>query len=209
MGSVFKQFVLEESDYQDAYIQNKQYGWNARDNYVYTTEIKAPKTISAGKEVTQRTNFKVVEVFKNADITFQAGESISLKPGFQVKAGGTFHAVIKKPKCNNALAIIIHPPKNTISDQEESDNELTSMIEKPESIQLYPNPANGEISIKLPQNVDVTVDKGTYFIYDLQGQLHDKGELEQTPISLVIKEGIYLVKVKHNNYEYTEKLIVR
>lgn len=209
MGDIFKIFILEEADYQSAYVQNKQYGWNARDNYVYTAEIKVPKTICAGQEVTQKTDFKVVEILKNADITFQAGEFISLMPGFQVKAGGVFHAIIRKTKCNNALAIKAIPSVNTVPALEEDNNEFTQMIEKPENIKVYPNPATGEISIQLPDHIDTSIEKGTFSIYDLQGKLHESGELENRSIPLSIKEGVYLIKVKHNNYEYTEKLIVR
>ena len=210
MGYVFKKFVMEEADYWDAYIQNKQFGWNARDNYAYKTEVKVPNTITAGKEVTQRTDFKVVEVLKNANVTFQAGESVSLKPGFQVKPGGIFHALIKNedPECNIPRMMAI-PVINNTKIQESSENEFVKTIEKPESITVFPNPATGEINIQLPKNADVSIEKGVYLIYDLQGQLHGTGELDQTPIQLAIKEGIYLVKVRHNNYEYTEKLIVR
>jgi hypothetical protein len=210
MGDIFKKFVLEEADYQQAFIQNKQYGWNARNNYIYITEIKAPKTISAGKEVTQRTDFKVVEVLKNANVTFQAGESISLKSGFQVLAGGVFHAVIQRFNCNSLKMMTITTNHSSIQEAGDSKAEVElQAFEKSENIMVYPNPATGEITIQLPKNIDISVEKGTYFIYDLQGQLHRTGTLEQTPIQLSIKEGIYLVKVKHNQNEYTEKLIVR
>src|SRR5690554_7582111 len=87
-------FILGEANTYHAYIQNRSYGWNAHPNAIYKADIVSKHKIFIGKNVTQRTNFKPVEIEENAEVRFIACEQVYFGDGFHAKSGSTFHAKI-------------------------------------------------------------------------------------------------------------------
>ncbi len=75
-----------------------------------------------------------------------------------------------------------------------------------ETIQIYPNPTNGEINIK-HHLIDAN-----YEIMTLQGAMVGKGEFsrnhEKLDVSFFAK-GVYLFNVKTNNQTHTSKIIIK
>jgi len=72
-------------------IQNKKYGYNANPNYEYKADVFSPHIIVIGNSVTQRTDFKGVEVHQNANLHCKAAEVVHIYKGF--------HAEIKPYSC--------------------------------------------------------------------------------------------------------------
>ena len=85
-------------------IQNKKYGFNANpfrllSEYEYKADVFSPHNIFIGKNITQRTDFKTVEVQQNANLHCKAAEVVHIYKGFHAKAGSVFHAEIKPYSC--------------------------------------------------------------------------------------------------------------
>lgn len=203
-SGVVKNFILDEADYYNAFIQNKRYGWNARDNYVYKADIRVPSSILVGKEVTQRTNFKNVEFWDNSDMLLRAGKEISLMPGTHVQAGAEFHAQIGPYDCT------LIKSSQVIIESEDSDNDdLTNgnkMGREQESpFVLYPNPSSGEVNIRHEAN-----QLGfAYVIYTMQGAELMRGESTDKVTTFHVQQGLYIVKLYDYEKTYSYKVIVR
>lgn len=95
-----RDFLIDESDYFDAYVQNRRFGENANPNHIYKADVVARNEIYVGSKVTQRTNFKRVEIQENAAVRFIACKSVTLKPGIEIKAGASFYAGVSDDNCS-------------------------------------------------------------------------------------------------------------
>jgi hypothetical protein len=204
-----KNFILDESDYFNAFVQNKRYGWYARSNYKYKAEIIARNEVFAGNHITQKTDFKNVDVLSNAEITFQAGKSISLTSGFTVVAGGKFHAFIEDPTCSdkrNGIKAVVEDKTATQESQSQSQRN-----EKSSELLIIPNPNQGRFTVRLiDYNGDELKldDEASYFLYNSLGVLIEEG-VYHTKEEWTLKSGIYILKIKSNESIYTEKISIQ
>jgi hypothetical protein len=205
-----KRFTLNEADYYDAYIQNRRYGWNARDNYVYKAEIRVPGEIHAGKEVTQRTDFKPVEILANADITFRAETAIYLEEGFEIKEGATFLAEIVPYYCENLIKVEIGAPTND-DDREGYENrrethetEYEQEIDEQKQVVVYPNPSDGTVNLKHKENKQFS-----FWVYDLSGKETKSGINEEQTTNFSLPKGIYIIKTQTDENTEIHRFIVR
>lgn len=207
---VVKDFILDEADYYNAFIQNKQYGWNARDNYIYKAEIIVPNEIYTGKEVTQRTDFKDAEFLANSDITLQAAKEIHLTPGTNVHSGAIFHAHIEPYHCDYFKSTTA---ENPTEDDGGGRGDLTAVnvLEDDNSnntkdFTIFPNPSDGLVNIR---NESQKIRNFMYIIVDLNGNELLHGESEDLITSFRAKSGIYIVKIQTHENTYSYKVIVR
>ena len=72
------------------------------------------------------------------------------------------------------------------------------------TIQIYPNPTNGELSLALPFS------NGEIDIYDMNGRSVRSEKITTEKVELKLKDlpsGIYLIKIKSNSQVHTTKLI--
>lgn len=209
---VIKNFIVAETDFYNAFIQNRKYGWNARSDYTYRADIVARNEIYIGESVTQRTDFKPAEIFENASVNFTACKEINIKPGFHTQAGSEFHAKVDDEVCDcggskSALNTgspggdsdysITGKPHEVLYSEEKSVNSM--------DIRLYPNP--GRDKVKLEIN-DEKVFGFEYSVFDLQGKQIMANEVNGTFTTLVLDEGVYIVKIKTNHQWHTKKLIM-
>ncbi|MCF6349586.1 MAG: T9SS type A sorting domain-containing protein [Flavobacteriaceae bacterium] len=73
------------------------------------------------------------------------------------------------------------------------------------SLSIYPNPTNNQVNIKTDRNAN-------YMISSISGQILQKGILTQGTNILEIStlsQGVYFIKIKDNQTEVTQKLIIK
>ena len=211
IGPIIKDFIMEETDYFDAYIQNRRYGWNARSDYEYKADIIARNIIYAGQEVTQKTNFNPVILEANAHVKFQACNQIVLKPGFTVEAGATFEASITNINCGcgGTSGMITQPNSpqgyssqemNYIEVSENEKNLVNSLV-----VKLYPNPGKDVVNLVVE---DEEAHGFEYKVFSVSGVLVDENTVETNITKLFLKQGLYIVRLKYKGEWYTKKLIM-
>ena len=198
--SVVKRFIYDEADYMDAYIQNRRYGWNTRSNYVYRAEIIVPGEIFAGEEVTQRTDFKPVELLPNSDITFRAETAIYLKPGFHVHSGATFHAHIVPYHCpfpKNAPTSTPHGGEMVQEYEGRESHAASGEHGEEKQVVVYPNPSDGTVHLRHRQDKPFA-----YQVYDLSGKQVKAGSSSEKITTFQLAKGLYIIKIQsHENTE--------
>ena len=197
-----QKFIVNEADIKNSYIQNKKYGFNANPNYEYKADVFSPHQIHIGQNVTQRTDFNVVEVQQNATVHCQAADFISIKPGFHAKAGSDFHAEIHYYNCNTT--------KNSTAINSNSNNieTIKQQIEQPKynskrkTIKVYPNPSNGKLTVELNSDNNFN-----YKIIDLSGKVIQRGKTFKQ-LNLYLQKGVYILFVEYDETKDTQKLII-
>ncbi len=165
--------------------------------------------ISSGTQVFQVSNSITATniVSGNANVTYDAGQRVTLAPNFQARAGTTFSARIGG--CNPAatialresvLARVSHPPASHLDLNDQS------------VFSVFPNPSRGIFTVKMSGEVDKEDLDKLVEIYNLQGNLvfngavYPGGEL-QIDISKQPK-ALYLLKIRVEDQVITQKLIV-
>jgi len=207
LKTVIKKFIKEEADCINAYIQNKRYGWNAREDgiYRYKADIITLENIYVGKEVTQRTDFKDVDFLSNSDTKMRAEESIVFKPGTHIHAGATLHAKIEPYYCASYQGLMAGGVVNSkVFSKVESEEELKiEALQNGKSFIAFPNPTESKITIRSLEGKPYH-----YTVYDFSGQLLYIGE-SSNDIDFELKEGIYIIKTQNHETTETHKVIVR
>lgn len=207
-------FIMAEADIYNSYIQNRKYGFNANPNSYYKVDVFSPHHIFIGSNVTQRTNFKEVEVQHNANLHCQAAESISIKPGFYARAGSVFHAEIEPYGCETTKSMTqsttnSQNPNVKIVDPLTTNAAINSEKQTPLFL-IYPNPSTGLVHLELQNPANNS--NFTYQIYNLSGKLIYSGQsdmdTESAVVQLNLEKGMYLVHLQQNNTSYTQKLVV-
>jgi hypothetical protein len=212
MGGIIKNFIMDESDYYHAFIQNKQYGWYARSNYRYRADIVVPKQILAGNHITQRTDFKDVEVLSNATVTFKAGESIELKAGFTVKPGGIFHALIDGESCTQNKRQRGLNLDHIQDDELDSNTSSEALIESfHTTLLVYPNPNQGSFTLKLVDELgreQQFSEDAQFTLFNHQGVSLASGLLSEKNFK-GLAVGLYIIQIQTNYETFTAKIIVQ
>ncbi len=203
-----RSFILGEADVYNAYIQNRKYGWNANPNYVYKADIVSKYNIFAGDSVTQRTDFRPVTIDNNGEIRFIACHSITLKPGFHAKIGSEFHAKIDQDQCRycGASDLPTHPTTPNYFSGYVAESNASQVNKKVGdlNIVLYPNPSNGQVHLKIEEDIDYF----TYCIYDLNGRLINEYHTKGNIVEFKLPKGFYIIKIKTENQWTSKKLII-
>ncbi len=77
-----------------------------------------------------------------------------------------------------------------------------------EIFEIFPNPSNGEITL---QNKDNKIKLVSYSIIDLQGKevIQEKELTGNTINATQLSDGSYILRLKDNNNNYTQKLIIQ
>lgn len=205
---VIKNFIVDETDFYNAFIQNRRYGWNAREDFEYKAKIVAWNEIYAGQNVTQRTDFKPAEILENANISFKACKSVNLKSGFHAKSGSEFHAQATSSACGCGGG---KSAGSSSENNENSSQEKTDVLQFEEKavnsmdIRLYPNPGKNKVNLQIN---DEKVRNFEYLIFDLHGK-QIKSELVNGSFTTIqLEKGVYIVKIKTDKEWHTRKLIM-
>lgn len=205
---VIKNFIVDETDFYNAFIQNRRYGWNAREDFEYKAKIVAWNEIYAGQNVTQRTDFKPAEILENANISFKACKSVNLKSGFHAKSGSEFHAQATSSACGCGGG---KSAGSSSENNENSSQEKTDVLQFEEKavnsmdIRLYPNPGKNKVNLQIN---DEKVRNFEYLVFDLHGK-QIKSELVNGSFTTIqLEKGVYIVKIKTDKEWHTRKLIM-
>jgi hypothetical protein len=199
-------FILNESDPVYAYVQDKAYGRNARQNSIYKAEVNCKRELFSGKNVTQRAKFRGTTIHFNADITFTAGEAIHLQDGFHVEKNGKFHAYIKSTHpCRLGIIVNKDDRQEKVGLVSLGGEDDFSVEEVKDKITAYPNPLTINESIQLRNNT--TLESIYYRLFSMDGLLikegYYTGEIE------IGTQGVYLLQIKMKESWQTKKIIVQ
>lgn len=148
---------LRAATYGRSIWESDLYGEDCDDDLVLSGVLSGLQRIEANNTITSTNTIDA-----GADITFSAGTSITLNPGFNMLAGSEFHAVMEG--CTGAKMHAV-PITGTYEPPTLAAEELPGLQEM-EGFEVanYPNPFRSHtwISYRLPQEAPVSIE-----VYDL------------------------------------------
>jgi hypothetical protein len=204
MKPVLKNFIVEEAEPWNIFLQNKSIGHYARDEYTYRVDYEAQYGIYLGEHVTQKTDFVEMTSESNAVVEAQAGAEIVFKAGVHLKAGTTFHAFIGDISCEKSITSFDSP-----ADEQNRNNGLNALHIETSVIEptIYPNPNNGSFSI-----IWDGVSSGTELllsVYDLTGKhLISANSTVKSEVKHELQNGLYILKIQKGELWYSKRIVV-
>ena len=196
-------FCLNEVDYENAYIQNENYGGFCRPNYTYHAKIHAPKKVFLGQKVTDRTDFKIARFSANSAVDVKAGNEIIIKPGTEVLAGTHSLFKIEGIECFESKSLTHSSPS---SNPEATAVSILSKKDKEENwFNVYPNPSNGSVYLNILEEFN---HEYNYAVYNLSGQLIQQNNLYRNKQELKLPKGVYIIKINNHEKSSTQRIIV-
>lgn len=192
------QFMLDEIEADDVYLQNKIIGKNHVQwdpNYTYTAWYKATNKLTIGMNVTPKTDSGPYVIEATGNITTYAGKEIHIKPGFHAQQGCDFHAFIAVDDCapeQGKSTTSSDPPMESAENERTFIDKKKEGISHPEGISIYPNPSPGEINIVFSDQLF-----GDFTVFSYLGEriLRQAIPAERN-IKLNLSKGHYLLHVK-------------
>ena len=97
----------------------------------------------------------------NSEVTYQAGDMVVLKPGFEVKSGGVFHARTDRQE-------------EILSEDENTSQDLFEFNQNQSFMNVYPNPNQGYFKIAVDaQMIEDKFGDGAYrmIVYNARGEI--------------------------------------
>lgn len=189
-----KDFILNEVEADDVYLQNKVIGnnhvqWDP--NYTYNAWYKAKNKLTIGKLVTPKTDPGDYVIKASGDITVYAGQEISIKPGFHTQHGSDFHAFIQADCDPNSFSGGSQKNMQQSTTTSEQNNAAKEVRSVPLEISIFPNPSHGLLTVLFPQK---TI--GSYRLVAIQGQVIQTGQVDpdNTEIQFQLEKGIYFMQ---------------
>jgi hypothetical protein len=190
--------ILAREGYDQAFINNSDF-YNKKINFVPDYYSTSSQKITIGESSPI--------AFDYVEKEFTASSSIVLKPGAKLSRGSKIVLKISDDYglCNS---IVTSKISNTNSDVindylSESGDEK---IYKTERVLLYPNPNSGVFTLYLGDDHG----KISYDIYDSLGKSVYNGSTEKSTLDISLPNlptGVYMVKLKGDNYKETIKFI--
>ncbi len=162
-------------------------------------------TFSGNQSVPASDIIESTRTYTSGTILFSAGESITLKPGFEVAKGTEFTAKIED--CTPTLVEEEEPIAEERSAAEEIDNNSFKQV-KEAKVLVYPNPANGQITIDiLNQQTENTVQN--IQLFNLNGAMLMDNIHAGTRVDVSeLPKGIYFISVRLADSFVTQKLVI-
>lgn len=176
------------------------------------------RTYNGVYEATNEITAENVTIKSGTSVTFNAGNSISLLPGFKVEAGATFHAYIdgcergcgngfKSAKINDDItdmSIFKGYIDSLVIQAELSENIDLLNVDLSDDIRVFPNPTNDILNIEI---INIENVYSIELINSLGGHIvHRKIENDKYVKMNIsnFKEGIYFLKIN-----MTDKIVIR
>jgi hypothetical protein len=201
MKPVLKNFIVDEAEAWNIFLQNKRIGHYARPSFVYRVDYEAQYGIYLGEHVTQKTDFLAMTSEPNAVVEAQAGAEIVFKPGAHLKAGTTFHAFIGDVACEKSMAAVLEEP-------EESTGSTMLEIKSDSEPVIYPNPNAGSFTITWDEvNPETPL---TVTAADLSGkELFSISSFVGIPIEHELRKGLYIINIQKGELWFSRRIIVQ
>jgi hypothetical protein len=177
-------------------------------------QYEAKTCIIAGSTDGTGVNHPVV-IGNGADITFLAGESITLKPGFHVEQGATFnariHAYNGTIQLPSSQVIAYSPLRKGVSNSANAPISVPLKIIpiRTEMASIIPNPSQGSFIVNTGWAEEET---GVITIFDLMGKQVISANVKGRQKGIVLDgpPGMYLVRItKEDHKAETIKLIIK
>ena len=207
-----RNFILDEVEANDVYLQNKVIGKNHVQwmPYSYKAWYKAIHDIVVGHSVSPKTDPGDYIIEKTGDITMYACHEINLKPGFSAEAGSNFHAFVLCDGCarpgehNNKSADPSTGGENeTLRVKKSQKNQATESIDQL-SLKVYPNPTSGQTNVVFP------LAAGSFTVCDINGRIIVQQKLENNIKThyLNLSKGVFYLKWTNETTVITTKIFV-
>jgi hypothetical protein len=209
-----RDFILNETEAADVYLQNKIIGKNHNQNlagYKYRAWYKAKNKLTIGFQVTPKTDPGDYVIEKTGDITVYAGYEVNIKPGFHSAQGSDFHAFIQddcpgysgKPALSNNSSTTGNKGEWIIRRMENSPVESTNP--KQVEVRIFPNPSSGAVFFEWGEGIMKELS-----VYSTEGHLLSSETLSnETQLRLNLKKGVYFCTFLSNDgSKITKKVIV-
>ncbi len=202
----YKNFVVDEAEGYNLFLQNKRIGYYARPNYPYYVDYTSLNGIYLGQQVTNKTNFQPLTVENNAHVNAMAGVEINLKPGVHIKNGADVYLHIGELEC--VKAGFSNEATNS------SDNAASSTFTRPfkaeeskSQVLLYPNPSTTEFSVRFGSAINDT--RVEIRVLSITGvELVQKIVTLGESIKHDLPKGSYIVHIKIEGLWQSEMLLV-
>ncbi len=141
-----------------------------------------------------------------ANVTFQAGEEIVIRPGVEVHAGADFRAHIAPVGCGTRLDYGRIGEQGDIDEANHAFNTRTGNSNAVAQFAIMPNPNNGTFNVSWESETPATIE-----VYDAIGHIvWSKEKVQQNTMNIDITsqpKGIYLVRIATENQTFTERVI--
>jgi hypothetical protein len=214
-------FIMNEISPNDLYLQNESYPLNnlASD----ADQFEARNSITAGKNVTLKRGVGDFVIHPGANITFRAGDKITLKDGFSAKAGSTFRAYIEPFSCSPSqrLSNSSNYPNNEIYLYSndipvigtKSNPDSKEYIPSKKFLHIFPNPSSSFVHIHM--NHFSQESRLRFTVTNLFGQVLSVPVQKSSSSSWMldfsgVPEGVYVVRLHtEDGRVYHEKVVVR
>lgn len=170
-------------------------------------DMSYPSVFQTLDMITTKYNVPVVVELSDEDITFKAGQEITLNPGFEVELGAEFEAIIT----NCDVSGFTETTEREESYNFENGNHLQSSSN---SLSIFPNPFYNRTTIRYTVTQS---DRVSMFVSDLNGKKvaevvdgisTTKGTHELEFNSGDLSEGLYFLTVVVGDERMTEKLVL-
>lgn len=212
---LIKNFIFEQMDYDYMFIQNRKFGWNARNDYIYKADFRALETIFIGSDVTQRYDFKPVEIYSNTDLEFASEEEIVISD-MNIESGAQVHFYIKPyychftsnlPQVDNSSygGVSSSDPSSGYNKKETQSHTFKEEESLENKIMIYPNPGKEFTYVEI---FDFNT-KMKFKIHDVSGRFVHQGVFKSQKNRLDLPKGVYFIKLKINELWYIEKFIIQ
>lgn len=143
-------------------------------------------------------------IYTSGSITYTAGNSILLKPGFAVEATAEFSATIEN--CTPTSNIL----EESLTPTALKWNEVNSINNKERELRLsiLPNPTTGQFSVELANRNTETFIQNIQ-ILDMTGALIFESSSYESSIDLSsFSEGVYIIRAQVEGQFITEKVVL-
>ncbi|MFH1005695.1 MAG: T9SS type A sorting domain-containing protein [Bacteroidota bacterium] len=214
-------WMMEEISPEHLYLQNQKVNkpavYEARNSITSGSDVDPVKTPSIR---TLPGDYTIIP--SCSDITFRAGEKVTLKDGFSAKMGSKFRAYTDTmcKVCANAMRYAsnsnakLEPVTNSVSSAEHKYVNLPNQLS---DIVITPNPMSGLFTLQIPTSFLIMERNSNeksceLFIYSSLGQLirHQTLTSPSTKIDLSSQpNGIYFIHIKTEQESFTQKLIIQ
>jgi hypothetical protein len=171
-----------------------------------------PITISAQNSLTVGDATYPFKELQGADFTFQAGNSVTITPGFAVESGANLNVQIAG--CATQLRTAADNLPSNATEANDANHLNPIQNKSGAQISLYPNPSNSQITLDydLGENSEISMSIvdlfGKTVLNLLSNKQQKQGHYNETYLVNEILSGVYIFIYKNGNYVETKRMVI-